>query len=109
MISWSPIAKSTGPLDLLGICRCGETDGGRGVAMTSVTDVVARAKDALTVRRVFGEPIERDGVTIVPVARFLGAGGTGTREGGPGGRTGPGWGSGSGGGYGLKAVPAGFL
>jgi uncharacterized spore protein YtfJ len=38
---------------------------------------IAQAKDIIAVRRVFGEPIERDGVTIVPVAAVLGGlGGT---------------------------------
>ena len=32
----------------------------------------------LGIRRVFGEPIERDGVTVVPVAVSVGGGGTGT-------------------------------
>ncbi len=78
--------------------------------MTSATDIVMRAQDVLTVRRVFGEPIERDGVTVIPVARVLGGGGAGigedgsAPEGGAGGR-----GTGSGGGYGLKAVPAGVM
>ncbi|MGD9529048.1 spore germination protein GerW family protein [Pseudonocardia sp.] len=69
------------------------------------TEVVTRSGDALTVRRVFGEPIERDGVTIVPVARIVGGGGAGAGEGGPddGGSTG----SGSGGGYGLGVRPVG--
>jgi len=52
---------------------------------------------------VFGEPIERDGVTIVPVARvrygFGGGGGAG-----PDGR-----GAGSGGGGGAMSSPAGFI
>jgi uncharacterized spore protein YtfJ len=38
---------------------------------------IAQAKDIIDVRRVFGEPIERDGLTIVPVAAALGGlGGT---------------------------------
>ena len=49
-------------------------------------------------------PIDRDGVTVVPVVRLLGGGGAGSGEGTDekGER-----GSGSGGGYGLKALPAG--
>lgn len=31
-------------------------------------DLVAAARDALSVRHVFGEPIERDGVTVIPAA-----------------------------------------
>lgn len=34
--------------------------------------------DLLTVRRVFGEPVTRDGVTVVPVARVMGGGGGGS-------------------------------
>ena len=39
--------------------------------------ILAQARDALTVQRVFGEPIVRDGVTIVPVAVIRGGGGGG--------------------------------
>jgi uncharacterized spore protein YtfJ len=38
-----------------------------------VQDVIAQARDALTVKRVFGEPYEKDGVTIIPAARVQGA------------------------------------
>lgn len=34
--------------------------------------------DLLTVRRVFGEPVVRDGVTVLPVARVTGGGGGGS-------------------------------
>jgi uncharacterized spore protein YtfJ len=34
-------------------------------------------KDAASVARVFGEPIDRDGTTVIPVARVGGAGGWG--------------------------------
>ena len=69
--------------------------------MAEATDVVMRTQDVLTVRRIFGEAIERDGVTVVPVVRFAAGGGAGR---GDGSRDGS---SGSGGGYGLKAIPAG--
>ncbi len=65
-------------------------------------DLLAQARDAMTVKRVFGEPIERDGVTIIPVAKVIGGGG-----GGAGGTTGDPASTGSGGGFGLRAVPAG--
>lgn len=71
--------------------------------MTEATDLVTRTQDVLTVRRVFGEAIERNGVTVVPVVRFAAGGGAGS---GDGGRNGSG---GSGGGYGLKAIPAGVF
>ena len=43
--------------------------------------ILDQANDAITVRRVFGEPIERDGVTVVPVAVVFGGGGGGTGQG----------------------------
>jgi uncharacterized spore protein YtfJ len=58
-------------------------------------EVLEQARDALTVRRVFGEPIEREGVLVVPVARVMGGAGSGTGE------------QGQGGGWGGAAVPAG--
>jgi uncharacterized spore protein YtfJ len=45
-----------------------------------IEEVIAQARDALTVKRVFGEPYEKDGVTIIPAARVQGtAGGGGAR------------------------------
>jgi len=41
-------------------------------------------RDALSVRRVFGEPVERDGVTVIPAATVIGGGGSGGGRGGPG-------------------------
>jgi uncharacterized spore protein YtfJ len=62
--------------------------------------VLNQSRDAMTVGRVFGEPIERNGVTIVPVAQVMGGGGGG------GGHSEEGQ-EGSGVGYGMRAVPAG--
>jgi uncharacterized spore protein YtfJ len=68
-------------------------------------ELVQQARDALTVKRVFGEPYERDGVAVIPAASVRGVAGGGGGEGsGPGGE---GTGSGSGGGFGLVAKPAG--
>jgi uncharacterized spore protein YtfJ len=64
-----------------------------------VSEMMSSARDALTVKRVFGEPIEKEGVTIIPVARIAGGGGGGTGDSQEG--------SGSGGGYGVMAKPAG--
>ena len=61
-----------------------------------------RVRDAITVQRVFGDPIERDGVTVIPAA-FVGGGGGG------GGGTQADGNVGSGGGFGVKARPAGAL
>jgi uncharacterized spore protein YtfJ len=67
-----------------------------------VQELLSQAKDAITVKRVFGEPYERDGVTVVPVAAVRGGGGGGGGE-GPAGE-----GSGSGSGFGLSGRPVGI-
>lgn len=67
--------------------------------------------DLLTVRRVFGEPVREDGVTVIPVARVMGGSGGGgssspaarSTEGGAGGAEA----SGSGGGLGIQVRPLG--
>jgi uncharacterized spore protein YtfJ len=59
-----------------------------------VQAVITQARDALTVDRVFGQPYEKNGVTLFPVASVRGGGGGG------GGPTG-------GGGGGIQARPAG--
>ena len=46
-----------------------------------VFDSIKGTKDALNVRRVFGDPYVVDGVTIIPVARVAGGGGGGAGEG----------------------------
>ena len=61
--------------------------------------VLEQARDAITVRRVFGEPYEHDGLTIIPAARVQGGVGGGTGEGDQG--------KGTGGGYGVNAKPLG--
>jgi uncharacterized spore protein YtfJ len=66
-----------------------------------VQDVLAQARDALTVKRVFGEPYEKDGVTIIPAARVQGG------AGGGGGEDAQGQGRGSGSGFGMTARPVG--
>jgi uncharacterized spore protein YtfJ len=67
-------------------------------------ELMTQARDALTVKRVFGEPYEREGVTIIPAAVVRGGAGGGQGEGADGeARTG----SGKGGGFGLTAKPAG--
>lgn len=63
-------------------------------------DVLAKAHESLTARRVFGEPYEKDGVTLVSAASVRGGGGAGG-----GGREGE---EGSGGGFGLNARPVGM-
>jgi uncharacterized spore protein YtfJ len=70
-----------------------------------VTELLQQTRDALTVKRVFGEQYERDGVTVIPVAAVRGGGGGGQGEGAA--PDGAGTGSGSGGGFGITARPAG--
>ena len=74
-----------------------------------VQTLLEQANDSMTVRRVFGEPIERDGVLVIPAAMVAGGGGGG---GGVGTGFGPsgdqqGEGSGTGGGWGVQARPVG--
>ena len=66
-----------------------------------VQEVIAQARDALTVKRVFGEPYDKDGVTIIPAARVQGG------AGGGGGEDAQGQGRGSGSGFGMTARPVG--
>jgi uncharacterized spore protein YtfJ len=66
-----------------------------------VQDVIDQARDTLTVKRVFGEPYEKDGVTVIPAARVQGGAGGGTGE-DPNGQ-----GRGSGSGFGVTARPVG--
>jgi uncharacterized spore protein YtfJ len=73
-----------------------------------VMEMVARTRETMTAGRVFGEPVVRDGVTVIPVARISGGGGAGGGESGPRGENGDNpAGSGSGGGFGLGIAPAG--
>ena len=64
-----------------------------------VDEILSKAGSSAAVKRVFGDPIERDGVMIVPVARVMqgGGGGSGRSE----------EGEGDGGGFGVIARPVG--
>jgi uncharacterized spore protein YtfJ len=64
-------------------------------------ELIGSVRDAMTVKRVFGEPFERDGVTVIPAAVIRGGGG-----GGAGKKVDTGE-EGEGGGFGLIARPAG--
>jgi uncharacterized spore protein YtfJ len=44
--------------------------------------IITGAQDTLTVRRVFGDPIQTDGITMIPVASVAGGGGGGRGESG---------------------------
>jgi uncharacterized spore protein YtfJ len=65
-----------------------------------LNEVLGTARDTITVRRVFAEPFEKDGVTIIAGAAVVGGGGGG------GGRDNEGR-EGEGGGFGVNARPAG--
>jgi len=67
-------------------------------------EILDRVRDTLTIRQVFGEPYERNGTLIVPVARLAGGGGGG---GGEGNSPAEGGGRGGGGGFGFEARPVG--
>jgi uncharacterized spore protein YtfJ len=61
-----------------------------------VDEMLSGAQEAISVRKVFGETIEENGVTVIPVAKVAGGGGGGGDTEGNGG-----------GGFGLAAKPAG--
>lgn len=65
------------------------------------TDLVTTLRDGMTVSRVFGQPYERDGVTVIPAATIRGGAGGGN------GRKAETSEEGEGGGMGLVARPAG--
>jgi uncharacterized spore protein YtfJ len=67
-----------------------------------IESVIGQARDVVTVKRVFGDPYERDGITVIPAAIVRGGagGGEGQAQGGDGEK-------GSGGGFGMAAKPAG--
>ena len=64
-----------------------------------VQEVLRGARDAIAVRRVYGEPYEKNGLAVIPAAAVLGGGGGGEGESEQG--------KGSGSGFGLVARPAG--
>jgi uncharacterized spore protein YtfJ len=69
--------------------------------MALMKDLTDSWRDTYTVRRVFGDPVEKDGLTVIPVATVAGGGGGG------GGSAAEGQGEGEGGGFGGMARPAG--
>jgi uncharacterized spore protein YtfJ len=62
----------------------------------NVEELLNGARDAISVRRVYGDPIERDGVVVIPAAVVGGGGGGGGDNEDNGG-----------GGFGLRARPVG--
>ncbi|MFC7108311.1 spore germination protein GerW family protein [Nonomuraea rubra] len=69
-------------------------------------ELVEQSKDAATVKRVFGEPIQHGDVVVIPVAKVAQGGGGGQGQG----KSEKGEeGGGSGGGFGFGASPAGVF
>lgn len=66
----------------------------------NIAEVVGSVKDSITVKRVFAEPYEKNGVTVIPAALVSGGGGGGTGHDEKGGE-------GEGGGFGVKGRPIG--
>ena len=62
----------------------------------NVDEMLTGARDAMTVKRVYGDPIERDGILVIPAAKVAGGGGGGGDKENNGG-----------GGFGLRATPVG--
>lgn len=65
-----------------------------------IDELLSEAKDAITVKRVYAEPYEKDGLTVIPAARVAGGGGGGSGSD----KNGQ---EGEGGGFGVGARPAG--
>ena len=65
-----------------------------------VDELLSAARDAITVKRVYAEPYEKDGLTVIPAATGGGGGGGGTGHDEKGQQ-------GEGGGYGVTGRPAG--
>jgi uncharacterized spore protein YtfJ len=68
-----------------------------------VRSTIEGVRDALTVGRVFGDPYEVDGITVIPVARVTGGAGGGGGESTDDDAPGSGFGSG----FGMDARPVG--
>jgi uncharacterized spore protein YtfJ len=68
--------------------------------MMDVEQLLSETRATVKADRVFAEPVQRNGVTVIPAARVSGGGGGGGDESEDGG---------SGAGFGLSARPAGAL
>jgi uncharacterized spore protein YtfJ len=62
----------------------------------NIDEMLTGARDAMTVKKVYGDPIERDGMLVIPAANVVGGGGGGSDSENNGG-----------GGFGVSASPAG--
>ena len=45
-----------------------------------MSETISAAREALTVKRVYGEPYERNGIAVIPAAAVQGGGGGGGSE-----------------------------
>jgi uncharacterized spore protein YtfJ len=70
--------------------------------MSKLDEILGEARDAITVKRVYGDPYTQNGVTLIPAAAVRGGGGAGEGESG-----GEHEGTASGGGFGVSARPVG--
>lgn len=68
--------------------------------MTEIEELIANARDAVSVKRVYGDAYEKNGVTLIPAATVRGGGGAGKGDKDRGD-------SNTGGGFGLTARPTG--
>jgi uncharacterized spore protein YtfJ len=68
--------------------------------MAGIQELLEGARDAMAVSRVFGEPIERNDVTVIPAVAVRGGGGGGSGKDTE-------HGEGVGGGFGMTARPVG--
>jgi len=66
----------------------------------NVENTLQKSRDMFKAKRVYGDPIEQDGVTVVPAAEIRGGGGGGGSDDGNGHSDG-------GGGFGISARPVG--
>jgi uncharacterized spore protein YtfJ len=69
----------------------------------TILENLRATRDSLSVKKVFGDPYEIDGTTVIPVARVSGGAGGGGGEGGADDAEGSGFGSG----FGLNVTPMG--
>jgi uncharacterized spore protein YtfJ len=65
-----------------------------------VDELISGARDAVSVKRVYGDPYEKNGLTVIPAATVRGGGGAGMGDA-------EGAETGGGGGFGLMARPSG--
>jgi uncharacterized spore protein YtfJ len=77
-----------------------------------VEELMNQARDAISVKRVYGEPYEKNGTTVIPAATVMGGGGGGVGSGPLAGMpavagVADATAAGAGAGFGVRAMPAG--